>query len=53
MFKFKNALGLIIDLQNENKSLEANILKQQSDMDYIAMMADIELEQEGANSEQI
>lgn len=46
MFKFKNALNLIIDLQDENKLLEANILKQQSDMDYIAMMADIELEQE-------
>lgn len=51
MFKFKNALALITELQNENELLKADILKQQSDLDYLSMMSNVELEQEENNDQ--
>lgn len=51
MFKFKNALTLIIELQNENELLKADVLKQQSDLDYLSMMSNVELEQEESNDQ--
>lgn len=51
MFKFKNALSLITELQNENELLKADILKQQSDLDYLSMMSNVELEQEESNDQ--
>ena len=42
-----------ISEKTKNEELMARIAEQSADMDYIAMMCDIELETEGAANEQI
>lgn len=43
MFKFKNTAARLIEIQNENEALKFNQQNQQSDLDYIAMMLDVDL----------
>lgn len=46
MFKFKTVLEQIIDERKENTILCAKLEKVLSDVDYVAMMCDVELEEE-------
>lgn len=51
MFKFKTISEQLIEERKKNQVLSVKIEKILSDMDYIAMMCDVELEEE--NDEQI
>lgn len=51
MFKFKTISEQLIDERKKNQVLSVKLEKVLSDMDYIAMMCDVELEEE--NDEQI
>ncbi len=44
MFKYKSKKEALIDERRKNEQLLAQSLKQKSDIDYIAMMCDVELE---------
>lgn len=43
MLGYKNQATRIIELQKENEKLKETINRQQSDIDYLAMMTDVEL----------
>lgn len=45
MFGFKNILDQLIDARRENEELRAKIVKVNSDIEYMAMMTDTELDQ--------
>lgn len=51
MFKYKTISEQLIEERKKNHLLSVKIEKLLSDMDYIAMMCDVELEEE--NDEQI
>ena len=51
MFKHKNIQEQIADERRKNEDLLSEMLKAKADMEYIAMMSDIDLE-EGENDEQ-
>lgn len=46
MFKIKTVLQQLIDEKNKNVVLARKVEKVLSDVDYVAMMCDIELEEE-------
>ncbi len=46
MFKVKTVLQQLIEERNKSKLLSEKTQKLSSDMDYIAMMCDVELEEE-------
>ncbi len=46
MFKVKTVLQQLIDEKNKNIILARKVEKALSDVDYIAMMCDVELEEE-------
>ena len=46
MFGFKSIFNQLIDTRRENEELRASVVKANSDIEYLAMMTDIELEQE-------
>ncbi|MBQ7957555.1 MAG: hypothetical protein IJ279_05900 [Clostridia bacterium] len=46
MFKIKSVLEQVIDERKNNTVLNGKIEKLLSDIDYVAMMCDIELEEE-------
>lgn len=48
MFKIIDAKTEIVQLRNENAKLKSENAKLQSDLDYVAMMADVELEEDEA-----
>lgn len=45
MLGFKNILDQLIDARRENEELRAKIVKVNSDLEYMAMMTDTELDQ--------
>lgn len=47
MFHFISGKEQSILLRKENEKLKAKVLAARSDIDYIAMMAEVELESEG------
>ncbi len=51
MFKYKTISEQLIEERKKNQILSVKLKKILSDMDYIAMMCDVELEEE--NDEQI
>lgn len=51
MFKHKNIQEQIVDERNKNEAILSQVLEILADMEYIAMMSDIDLE-EGENNEQ-
>lgn len=54
MFKYKSSREALIEERKKNEMLTAQAIKHTSDIDYIAMMADIELEnEEETNNEQV
>ena len=46
MFKYTSIREALLKESKRNEQLRAQNLKQQSDIDYIAMMCDVELEAE-------
>lgn len=48
MFKYRPVNELIIEERNKRKQAEAKLLKATADLNYVAMMCDVELEIEDA-----
>lgn len=46
MFGFINAREQLVKERQKNAAMQAQIAKENSDIEYLAMMADIEMEQE-------
>lgn len=46
MFKYKSIQDQFIETQQRNKLLESNIMKLQANLDFVAMMSDIEIDNE-------
>lgn len=44
MLKFKSLQKALVEERRKNEQLQAELLKAKSDIDYIAMMNDVELE---------
>ena len=51
MFMYKGTRELLIEVMRENEDLKAQSIKNKADMEYMAMMSDIDLE-EGEEDEQ-
>lgn len=49
MFEYKSLSALLLELQRENGTLKFELIKQQSDLDYIAMMTDVDLGEDDVN----
>lgn len=49
MFKYASIADRIVALQRENAALKAALNKATADLEYTAMMCDVELEIEGAD----
>lgn len=47
MFKYKSINDQLIEERNKNTLLNAQLEQAQANIDYIAMVSDIELEEEG------
>ena len=45
MFEYKNIYKQLIEVRNKNAELQAKFDKTNANVDYIAMMADIDLEE--------
>ena len=52
MFKFKTISEQLIEERKKNRILAVKLEKLLSDMDYIAMMCDVELEEENEDAEE-
>lgn len=46
MFKVRTREQQMIKLENENKLLKAELYKAQANLDYISVMADIDIEED-------
>ena len=54
MFKYKSSRQALVEERKKNERLTAQAIQNTSDIDYIAMMSDIELEkEEEINNEQV
>lgn len=46
MFKYVPVSKQVRKLQNENQELKADVIKQAANLDYVAMMTDVEIPDE-------
>lgn len=46
MFKYKSIQDQFIEAQQKNRLLESNIVQLQANLDFVAMMSDIEIDNE-------
>lgn len=51
MFKFKDVKTQLMEEKKKNAELQAKLNKTNADVEYIAMMTDVELEEETENDE--
>ena len=51
MFKYVPVSKQVRNLQKENMALKGNVVKQAANLDYVAMMTDVELPEENMESE--
>ena len=51
MFKFKDVKTQLLEEKKKNAELQAKLEKTNADIEYIAMMTDVELEEETENDE--
>ena len=51
MFKFKDVKTQLLEEKKKNAELQAKLEKTNADIEYIAMMTDVELEEETQNVE--
>lgn len=52
MFGFISAREQLVKERQKNAALQAQVIKANSDIEYLAMMADIEMEQDDEQEEQ-
>lgn len=52
MFGIKTMREQLVEERRKNAALQAQIIKANSDIEYLAMMADIEMEQDDEQEEQ-
>lgn len=53
MFKFKDVKTQLIEEKKKNAELQAKLAKTNADVEYIAMMTDVELEEETENENEV
>lgn len=53
MFKFKDVKTQLIEEKKKNAELQAKLAKTNADVEYIAMMTDVELEEETKNENEV
>lgn len=46
MFKYKSIQDQFIEAQQKNRLLESNVMQLQANLDFVAMMSDIEIDNE-------
>lgn len=51
MFKYKNIQDQFIETQQKNRLLKSNIMQLQANLDFVAMMSDIEIDNEEEEAE--
>lgn len=51
MFKYKSIQDQFIETQQKNRLLESNIMQLQANLDFVAMMSDIEIDNEEEEAE--
>lgn len=51
MFKYKSIQDQFIETQQKNRLLESNIMQLQANLDFVAMMSDIEIDNEEKEEE--
>ena len=51
MFKFKDVKTQLLEEKKKNAELKAKLAKTNAEVEYIAMMTDVELEEETENDE--
>lgn len=51
MFGFKSMIDRMLETYRENEELRSKIVKVNADIEYLSMMADIELEQEESSND--
>lgn len=51
MFKYKSIQDQFIETQQKNRLLESNIMQLQANLDFVAMMSDIEIDSEEEEAE--
>ncbi len=52
MFKYQSIQKQLIEERKKRESLYAEVIRNHSDMDYIAMMTEVELEAEGGTKDE-
>ena len=53
MFKFKDVKTQLLEEKKKNAELQAKLAKTNADIEYIAMMTDVELEEETENENEV
>lgn len=53
MFKFKDVKTQLLEEKKKNAELQAKLEKTNADIEYIAMMTDVELEEETKNENEV
>lgn len=53
MFKFKDVKTQLLEEKKKNAELQAKLAKTNADVEYIAMMTDVELEEETENENEV
>ena len=51
MFKYKSIQDQFIEAQQKNRLLESNVMQLQANLDFVAMMSDIDIENEEEEAE--
>lgn len=51
MFKYKSIQDQFIEAQQKNRLLESNIMQLQANLDFVAMMSDIDIDNEEEEAE--
>lgn len=51
MFKYKSIQDQFIETQQKNRLLESNIMQLQANLDFVAMMSNIEIDSEEEEAE--
>lgn len=53
MFKFKDVKTQLLEEKKKNAELQAKLAKTNADVEYIAMMTDVELEEEDTDENEV
>ena len=53
MFEYKDIKKQLLEEKKKNAALQAKLAKTNADVEYIAMMTDVELEEESENENEV